>query len=243
MKYLFTNNGLRILMYHKVSEVSPDASNVTVQQFDQQLNYLKNKSFTVLSLAEVLAENYIPKNINKTVVITFDDGYSHCYDYAYPILKSYNFAATIFLPTAFIGDKSRWDKEKADDIMDVNVLKSMDHTLISYGLHTHEHFSYEDRNLETIRKDLFQNLAFFKDNNLQYLPALAYPFGKRPKRQQEKTALFSIFDELGIKYAFRIGNRVNKWPLRHPYEIERIDVRGQDSMQKFIWKLHVGKLF
>jgi len=45
-----------------------------------------------------------------------------------------------------------------------------------------------------------------------------------------------------IAYALRIGNRVNSFPLRHPYEVQRIDIKGEDSFLKFKLKLRLGKL-
>ena len=42
--------------------------------------------------------------------------------------------------------------------------------------------------------------------------------------------------------AFRIGNRVNSFPLQSKFEIQRIDIKGQDTLLKFKWKLKIGKL-
>lgn len=38
----------------------------------------------------------------RRVVITIDDGYASVYHYAFPILKKYNWPATLFLPTGFL---------------------------------------------------------------------------------------------------------------------------------------------
>ena len=66
------------------------------------MNYLKNDGFTVISFEQI---DQIA-GIKKPVIITFDDGYENNYTYAYPILKKYNFTATIFVCTDFI-DKPR----------------------------------------------------------------------------------------------------------------------------------------
>jgi hypothetical protein len=42
--------------------------------------------------------------------------------------------------------------------------------------------------------------------------------------------------------AFRIGNRVNRFPFKNKFEIQRIDIKGQDSLTTFKWKLRLGKL-
>ena len=55
--------------------------------------------------------NEIEKKESKTIIITFDDGYKDVFYNALPILKKYNFKATCFLVTSFIGDFNNWDKK------------------------------------------------------------------------------------------------------------------------------------
>jgi peptidoglycan/xylan/chitin deacetylase (PgdA/CDA1 family) len=216
--------------------------NVTPPQLESHIQYIQKKNYSIIPLEEVIAANFKPKPHHKIVVFTFDDGYMSCFENAYPILKSKNVPTTFFLPTAFIGDKSRWDGDKAKQLMCINTLKAMDSRIISYGLHSHNHISFEASCLNTIQADMIDNLAFFKNSNLSFLPVLAYPYGKRPKDPIIKNTLYRNMSDLGIRYALRIGNRVNRLPLKMPYEVQRIDVRGTDSFQQFKWKLHFGKL-
>ena len=52
-----------------------------------------------------------------------------------------------------------------------------------------------------------------------------------------------VFREAGVKMAFRIGNRVNPLPLRDRYEINRLGVRGDESMAAFRRKIKWGRWF
>ena len=83
-----------ILIYHSVRphnsyqtamqryyDVGPDA-------FEQQLRYLKDNGYTVISLkylVDALQDNIILPP--KSIVITFDDGWKNQYAYAFPLLK------------------------------------------------------------------------------------------------------------------------------------------------------------
>jgi hypothetical protein len=42
--------------------------------------------------------------------------------------------------------------------------------------------------------------------------------------------------------AFRIGNRVNGLPLGRPLEIQRTEIRGDESFATFAWKVRTGRL-
>lgn len=105
--YLSTRE--RILMYHRVTE--PELVSYPLQagmfvrpeSFRLQLRYLRDNA-NVISLRELLELIFLGKKApRRTVVITFDDGWLDNLENAVPLLKEFEFPATIFLPTAFIG--------------------------------------------------------------------------------------------------------------------------------------------
>lgn len=46
----------------------------------------------------------------------------------------------------------------------------------------------------------------------------------------------------GVSLAFRVGNRVNGLPLADPLEIQRLSVRGDESLGAFQRKVACAKL-
>ena len=108
-----------ILLYHRVipsdklSEVFSSPAIVVFQDtFEKQIRFLL-QNYKVMSLYEFfdlyLQNSPFPQ---KTAVLTFDDGWSDNYVYAFPILKKYNIPATIFLTTGFMGNTSTFWQEK-----------------------------------------------------------------------------------------------------------------------------------
>jgi len=97
----------RILMYHRFSKNLTEGS-VSFSTLEDQFKYLK-KNFEVVSLDEVVTNyfnNRLTVNYNKPLVsITVDDGYRDFYDICYPLLKIYNFPATFYVATDFVGNK------------------------------------------------------------------------------------------------------------------------------------------
>lgn len=111
----FTTAAARIpvLMYHAVlpAAENPDPANgsiINLESFADQMAYLHEEGYYTASLAEL--EQFVHGRLalpEKTVVLTFDDGYENNVIHAYPILKQYNFRAAMFL----IGSYVRGDGE------------------------------------------------------------------------------------------------------------------------------------
>ncbi len=108
-----TNKFINILLYHRVCKIKGDYFNLAVdpEEFEKQVIYLKN-NYNILRFEDDW------KNVKeKSVVITFDDGYVDNYRFAFPILKKYKVPATIFISTDNIDtDNKFWWDELADMI-------------------------------------------------------------------------------------------------------------------------------
>ena len=109
-----TRSQAAVLMYHRVCprENSWSFPGVSPNDFEKHMEYFKN-NFNILpldTLAQYLKDGKsVPQ---KSISITFDDGYRDNLVYAYPILKKYSIPATVFLTTGFIGTDRLlwWDK-------------------------------------------------------------------------------------------------------------------------------------
>jgi peptidoglycan/xylan/chitin deacetylase (PgdA/CDA1 family) len=92
-----------ILCYHRFGN---GASKMIVapSQFEAQLAWLAQHNYRVLRLSDLAGflagREALPQ---RSVVITIDDGYESVYRHAYPLLKKYGFAATLFMYSDFIG--------------------------------------------------------------------------------------------------------------------------------------------
>jgi peptidoglycan/xylan/chitin deacetylase (PgdA/CDA1 family) len=242
MTYLrHSRSGVRVLMYHKVVTNNSDFLSVTTAQFEAQLAYLKSKNYQFIT-AQNLLDFYIDNKPlpTKPLLITFDDGYLNNLELAYPILKKHSANATIFIPTSFVGKTNAWDNG-SDRIMSIEELKSLGPSVFELALHSHKHQNYAGLSVAEIAEDVAQNVAFFKENKLNYTPVFAYPYGGRPENET-KNRMTTVFKMMGVKAAFRIGNRVNSFKINDLYELNRIDVRGTDGFWLFKWKVNVGKI-
>jgi peptidoglycan/xylan/chitin deacetylase (PgdA/CDA1 family) len=229
---------LPILMYHNVSE-SSDSKGLTIwkNKLEAQLQYLSNANFTTYHFADL--ENRSSIN-SKSVMITFDDVTVNQLVYAVPLLKKYNLKATFFIPIGYIGAADLWNSGE-EKIMSLEQLKMLD-PLVELGFHSFAHKRYSDLTKEEIYSDFAKCFEGVKSSGLQVYSALAYPYGNYPKKGAANTDFVQALKDNKIKAGLRIGNRINKFPFKDPYAIQRIDVKGEDSLLRFKLKLRFGKL-
>ena len=71
------------------AEKGKDKIFVSLKNFENQLKYLKTKGFDTITFRDIEEENIT--DFSKKVILTFDDGYKCNYQYAFPLLKKYNF--------------------------------------------------------------------------------------------------------------------------------------------------------
>lgn len=235
-----SKSGLRILMYHKVQPGLLTRSSITPQKLEEHFRYIKSIGYTCLNFRDIIFDGQ-KKLPPKSLILTFDDGYFNNLAYLYPLLVKYNLHATIMLPVGYIGKVNEWDAGD-EKIMGFDELKSLDSKYISYGLHTYYHIDLRKTELKEIQKDLDKCKDILTKNQVEFLPILAYPYGAYPRKPEDKNALFKLLRNSDIKIGLRIGNNINKLPLKSLYEVKRIDIRGTDSHWEFRTKIQKGRV-
>ncbi len=175
--YLYINRKinrkvLAILTYHSISnEIEPDET-VTPEEFERQLQYIKD-NYKVISLEEAIG--YLQTDIKKlsgSIVITFDDGYSDNYYNAYPLLKKHNFPATIFLITGFI-------KNNVSKYLSPSQIHEMKNNNISFGSHTISHQILTNLAKEKMVKEVRGSKDMLESQLGQRINIFSYPVGTR----------------------------------------------------------------
>jgi len=140
------------------------------------MKYLKENNFNVIKLESLLDRD--AKKIKNSVIITFDDGYEDNYENAFPILKKYNFPATIFINTAFIGGERAARNGTKLRILKADQIKIMkESSLIDFGSHCHNHPRLSTLPEEEIKNELSISNKIISDLLGNSPKTLAYPYG------------------------------------------------------------------
>jgi peptidoglycan/xylan/chitin deacetylase (PgdA/CDA1 family) len=96
---------LLILAYHGISLADEHLWNASLfmhaEVFHNRLQLLRKNGCTVLPLAEALNRLYADDLPEKSVAITFDDGSYDFYARAFPLLREFDYPATLYLTTFY----------------------------------------------------------------------------------------------------------------------------------------------
>jgi len=215
--YLNLNYQIPILMYHSVGK---DCSIcVSEERFSQQMEFLFKKKYKIISLDELvrfIKENKRPKKI---VVITFDDGYENNYTNAYPILKKYNFKATVFMIINKIGERDYLTKEQ---------LKELEKNKISIESHTLNHRYLPDSNREGKFLEIFKSKEVLENILGKRVNFISYPAGGFNSETQR------LVKNAGYKAAFTTNRGIKRSKNNSDlYALKRIKITDKDSSFKF----------
>ncbi len=210
-----------IVMYHQVDE-PPRGLTVTPGDFAKQMDALKDAGYVTLDMDTVLEAMGSGKSLpEKTVVLTFDDGYDCFYRNARPVLKERGFTATVFVITGMVGKKGYLTWEQIEQLC------SEGYTL---GCHTHAHPDLRLLTGERLVKEVADSREILRERTGQEILSFSYPAGEHNDTviQAVKSAGFSgaVTTEPGIA---RFAD--------DPYTLKRIRVDGRESLATFKKKL------
>ena len=174
-----------VIMYHRVIN-NPENEGVYgtyiyEDMFKKHLQYLKDKNYTVITfkdLDKIGWRNRFEKD-RKYIILTFDDGYKDNYDLAFPILKEFNFKATIFLMGSLTYNE--WDVkaggERKFSLMSVEMIKEMQDYGIEFGAHTFNHPKINTLSNEEIEHQIVDVKKPLEEKIGKEIITFAYPYG------------------------------------------------------------------
>jgi len=125
-----------IIAYHSVSDDLNDFWSTSPDQFRDDMAYLRDKGYECMSLMQYYAGVFD----DKSIVLTFDDGYANFIDNALPILNNYGFSATVFIVVGKMGMDSDWRSDKLRiPLMDWQDVEYVHANGFEIGSHTMTH--------------------------------------------------------------------------------------------------------
>ena len=192
--FAFSADSAVILQYHHFGADTPASTSVTMDQFRNHLDYLKNGDFAVWPAERIVARlrqgGPLPE---RCIGITVDDAYRSVYERAFPLLQEYGYPFTVFVTTEGV-DKG------FESYMTWDQMREMLSGGAAYGAHGHSHDYLVQRRAgeseaewaERVRGDIALSVTRLREETGVSPPLFAYPYG------EYDSALKGIVKRLGL---------------------------------------------
>jgi peptidoglycan/xylan/chitin deacetylase (PgdA/CDA1 family) len=231
------NQPIPILMYHQVSpktEPGFQKYTVTPAAFAKQMALLDVAGYVPINLDTMLDYRVGKTRLcGRPVVITFDDGYQDCIDYAVRILKKHRFTAVFYLVAGLMGQPSAWLKPEFGyelALIDWNDARQLDDAGYQIGSHSQSHPHLSALSTEGCHAELAESRQVLEKYLGHAVRHLAYPYGSFDER------VSTIASQVGYQSACSVEVGFS---TRHdsPLALRRVPVTGYDSLADFAWRL------
>lgn len=229
-----------ILMYHIVDEALANVEKyycVSKENFETQMSFLSKKGFSTISLYDlcnaVSMKTQVPE---KSIIIAFDDGYRDNLEHALPVLKGYNFTATIFLTTALIGKTNQWNRHDGypqRPLLTWKEIEIMRKQGISFGSHTHTHRHLDSISFDETVKELMSSRNIIEKELGEKPDFLAYPYGSFNLAVKKAARMIGYHAACSVK----VGLNKSGDDL---FTLKRIPVYNWDTPSRLSRKLTFG---
>ena len=214
---------------------------VTPLNFEKQMQYLIDNNWTFFTMSELVEKKAaLP---NKSIAITFDDGYEDNFTNAFPILKKYEVKATIYI----VVDRHdrEWSSKRKEKnstgelknepkLLDEQIVELINSGLIEIGSHTMTH-----DNLPILNKE--QKINEIKNSKIEIekifsikCNSFCYPFGLYDKED------IKLVVELAYTNATTTTKGIDDLTKSDLFELKRITISGKDNILAFKIKLKRG---
>lgn len=230
-----------VLMYHSIttnqsSNVHPYYRTITSPAvFAEQMKFLHEQGYKTCTPAQAISQLKAETiRFPKSIVITFDDGYRNFYYHAFPVLKQYGFSATVYLPTAYIGETPI--PFKGEDCLTWSEVRALKLQGIEFGSHTVHHPWLREMAPSAINDEIVNSKDTIEQQLGYKVDSFAYPYAFPQIDRNFTQALGEMLGSAG--YTNGVSTIIGRANGRsHPLFLERLPINSCDDSALFRVKL------
>jgi len=219
---------LPILTFHALDEAAV-AYALAPAMFRYGMRQLHERGYRTIDLNEVVsilrAGQPFP---DKTVAITFDDGYWSFYAEAFPVLQEYGMKATVFIATGerhHAASSERPPTLEGRDMLGWAQIREMARAGITFGAHSMTHPDLRKLADADVAREILGSKDALEERLGQPVTSFAYPFGLFDERSR---AIVKQHFTVGVSDALGFVD-----PESDPWTLERLDTYYLRSEPRF----------
>ena len=226
--------GVRIVTYHRVSD-EPDELAVTPRRFREQMELLDSEGYRVVGVSEAADLAASGDVSERTLGLTFDDGYRDVAVNALPVLVEYGFRATVFVATGVTDGRQKfaWYREQPpvlgwDEVVELDRAGTLE-----FEAHTVTHPNLISLDDEGAKAEIWESKGELEEHLGRPVSVFAYPAGLFGARERRFVA------SAGFRLAVSCEPGLNG-PATHPLALRRRQIDARDSLLDFRAKIEGG---
>jgi len=172
---------ISILMYHSLDS-SGSAISIVPQVFEAQMTRLAELGYHGVSLRQALADREAKGDWpDKSVVLTFDDGYASVHEHALPVLRRCKFSATVFVIPGHVDGVNDWGPPVAgfgrQEMLSWDQVKDLAENGIEIGAHTLSHADLTSLAGDALEREIAGSAEEISLQLGEPVQTFAYPYG------------------------------------------------------------------
>ncbi len=167
---------LPILVYHYVEIVTDQRDtirkslNITPSTFERQVQTLKENGYTFITPSQIPQIQSGKLNVEKPIIISFDDGYHDFYTDVFPILKKENIRVIAYIVPGFLDKPNYMYWDQLEEIVKSN--------LVEIGAHTVSHPALDKLQGQIASAEIVQSKSLLEQRLGIKVNSFAYPYGR-----------------------------------------------------------------
>ena len=226
-----TVRSVPLLMYHSVAEEPTLATRrlaVSPSMFAEQMDRLADLGFTTLPFSAIADRLTSGAELpERTVALTFDDGYADFHSVALPVLQKHDFTATVFVTTGWLADAGASAAgTPIGRMLSRSQLPELTAAGMEIGGHSHSHPQLDQLPRPRLDWELRHSKELLEEAIGRPVDTMAYPYGYTSGRVRAAVAAS------GYRAAAVVANTCAQQPV-DPLAVPRLTVRRVTTMQTF----------
>jgi peptidoglycan/xylan/chitin deacetylase (PgdA/CDA1 family) len=232
-----------VLAYHSISEnlfgkLHPyHQINTSASVFALQMRWLRQAGYRTIDLPEMMNALQTGRDLSRTVVLTFDDGYQDFYTDAFPLLKQCGFKATVFLASDRIRNTAACIE--GADYLTWREVRELHSEGVTFGSHSVTHADFRSLGPEQIDYELGYSKEKIEQEIGVPVESFSYPFALPEEDRDFTRYLADILENLG--YTNGVSSAIGRAkPGDTRFFLPRLPVNSWDDVELLRAKLEGG---
>jgi peptidoglycan/xylan/chitin deacetylase (PgdA/CDA1 family) len=201
------------------------------------MRYLREHDYHVINLATLMGW-FAGQTLltERSIVISFDDGFLDTFEYACPVLREHGFTATFFMISGLLGKTNSWMTAQGHPrtrLMDWREIESLTSDGFEVGSHSETHRDLTVISPADAKKEIESSKRTLEDRLGVPVKFFAYPFGRYDDtaRQLVRDAGYRAACATAPGFLTRDADN---------YRLCRLEIAGTDSVRAFSRKVMFG---